>query len=137
MQPTISWESGLWKNKLYHFASEYCIIYIYFPLLLHICLDAGHSTHFQVGGDNPKVERGSWKTSMENKAVFYVHFDIFIFENKEAWEKNTIRRTICPVPGCCGMPWSWYHFHISLLRTSNNLIQDIFFFSFKEFGFIL
>jgi hypothetical protein len=40
---------------------------------------------------------------MENKAVFYVHFDIFIFENKEAGE-NTIRQTICPVPGCCGMP---------------------------------
>lgn len=24
---------------------------------------------------------------MENKAVFYVHFDIFIFENKEAGKK--------------------------------------------------
>jgi hypothetical protein len=24
---------------------------------------------------------------MQNKAVFYFHFDIFIFENKAAWEK--------------------------------------------------
>jgi hypothetical protein len=36
-----------------------------------------HSTHFQVGGDNPKVEGGSCKTNIENKAVFYFHFDIF------------------------------------------------------------
>ena len=25
---------------------------------------------------------GSCKTSMQNKAIFYFHFDIFIFENK-------------------------------------------------------
>jgi hypothetical protein len=43
---------------------------------------SGHSTHFQVGGEN---RRGwSCKTSMQNKAVFYFHFDIFIFENKVA-----------------------------------------------------
>ena len=81
MQPTISWESGLWKNKLYHFASEYCIIHIYFPLLLHICLDSnsGHATHFQVGGDNPKVERGSWKNQYGKQScilcsLWYFHF---------------------------------------------------------------
>jgi hypothetical protein len=50
---------------------------------------AGHSTHFQVGGDNPKVEGGI----LQNKAVFYFHFDIFIFENKVAGE-NAMRRTI-------------------------------------------
>jgi hypothetical protein len=50
---------------------------------------AGHSTHFQVGGDNPKVEGGI----LQNKAVFYFHFDIFIFENKVAGE-NAMRWTI-------------------------------------------
>ena len=106
MQPTISWESGLWKNKLYHFASEYCIIHIYFPLLLHIYLDSnsGHATHFQVGGDNPKVERGSWKTSMENKAVFYVHFDIFIFENKEAGKKIQLDGQFARCPAAVECP---------------------------------
>jgi hypothetical protein len=43
----------------------------------------GHSTHFQVGGDNPKIEGGI----LQNKAVFYFHFDIFIFENKVAGGK--------------------------------------------------
>ena len=38
----------------------------------------GHSTHFQIGGDNSKVEGGI----LQNKAIFYFHFDIFIFENK-------------------------------------------------------
>jgi hypothetical protein len=45
-----------------------------------------NSTHFQVGGDNPKVGEGSGKTSMQNKAIFYSYFDIFIFENKVARE---------------------------------------------------
>jgi len=39
---------------------------------------AGHSTHFQVGGDNPNVER---------KSVFYFQFDILIFVNKVAGRK--------------------------------------------------
>jgi hypothetical protein len=34
-----------------------------------------------------EVEGGSFKTSMQNKAVFYFHFDIFIFVNKVAGEK--------------------------------------------------
>ena len=45
---------------------------------------AGHSTHFQVGGDNSKVEGGSCKTRIHSKAVFYSHFDILIYENKVA-----------------------------------------------------
>ena len=44
----------------------------------------GHSTHFKLGDDNSKVEGGSCKTSMQNKAVFYFHIDNFIFENKVA-----------------------------------------------------
>ena len=43
----------------------------------------GHSTHFKGGGDSPKVDGGI----LQNKAVFYFHFDIFIFENKVAREK--------------------------------------------------
>ena len=53
---------------------------------------AGHSTDFQVGGDNSKVEGGSCKTRLQNKAVFYFHFDIFIFENKVAGEKMQLDR---------------------------------------------
>jgi len=49
-----------------------------------IChINPGHSTHFQVGGDKPKVEGGI----MQSKVVFYFHFDIFIFENKVAGGK--------------------------------------------------
>jgi len=51
--------------------------------------DAGHSTDFQVRGDNSIVQGGltpyeNWfrKTSMQNKVVFYFQFDIFIFENQ-------------------------------------------------------
>ena len=49
----------------------------------------GHSTHFQVGGDDSKVEGESSKTSMQNKAIFYryFHLNIFIFENKVTGEK--------------------------------------------------
>jgi hypothetical protein len=36
-------------------------------------MHAGHSTPFQVGDDNPKVEAGSCYTSMQYKAVFYFH----------------------------------------------------------------
>ena len=41
---------------------------------------------------------------MQNKAVFYFHFDIFIFENKVDGGEIAITWAICPVPGCCGMP---------------------------------
>jgi len=42
---------------------------------------------------------------MQNKAVFYFHFDIFILKTKQRGEGgNAIRRAIYPVPGCCGMP---------------------------------
>ena len=41
---------------------------------------AGHSTH-------SKVEGRSCKTSMQNKGVFYFHFNIFIFENIVAGKK--------------------------------------------------
>ena len=39
---------------------------------------------------NPKVEKGGDTIHQQNKAVFYFHFDIFIFENKVAGEKNAI-----------------------------------------------
>ena len=57
-----------------------------------------------MGGDNSKVEGGSCNTSMQSKAILYFHFDIFILENKVGGG-NTIRQAICPVSGCCGMPW--------------------------------
>jgi len=41
---------------------------------------SGHFTHFQVGGDNSKVERDD----PAKQALFYFLFDIFIFENKVA-----------------------------------------------------
>ena len=63
-----------------------------------------YRSHFQVGGDNSKVEGGSCNTSMQSKAILYFHFDIFILENKVGGG-NTIRQAICPVSGCCGMPW--------------------------------
>ena len=50
-----------------------------------------HSTHLQVGGDNPIVEGGILQNQYTKQSstlfVFYFHFDIFIFENKVAWGK--------------------------------------------------
>jgi hypothetical protein len=51
--------------------------------LLYIVCVSGHSTHFQVGGDNPKVEGGIMQNQYAKqrlKPVFYFYFDIFIFE---------------------------------------------------------
>ena len=42
--------------------------------------NAGHGTHFQIVGVNPKLAGGI----LQNKAVFYFHFDILIFANKGA-----------------------------------------------------
>ena len=47
---------------------------------------SGHSTHFQVGGDNSKVEGGPVKQLSKAKPYF-TFTDIFIFENKVAVEK--------------------------------------------------
>jgi hypothetical protein len=55
--------------------------------LLYIVCVSGHSTHFQVGGDNPKVEGGIMQNQYAKqrlKPVFYFYFDIFIFENKSS-----------------------------------------------------
>ena len=54
----------------------------------------GHSTHFQIGGDNPKVERGILQNHQQNKTVFYFHFDNFIFENKVTGGKMSLNRQI-------------------------------------------
>ena len=54
---------------------------------IQFTLDTGHSTNFQVGGDNPIVEGigEPCNTSMQNKTKFY--FDIFTFENEVAGGK--------------------------------------------------
>ena len=79
---------------------------------------AGHSIHIQVGGDNPKVQK---ITSMQNKAIFYFHFDIFIFENKVAGRKMELdgQFALCPTAVECpafdgikgfirgGLPYIW------------------------------
>ena len=41
---------------------------------------------------------------MQNKAVFYFHFDVFIFDNKVAGGGNAIRQAICPVPAAVECP---------------------------------
>jgi len=54
-----------------------------------ICMcDIGHFTHFQERGDNSKVEGGILQNQYTNKAIFYFHFDVFIFENKVARENG-------------------------------------------------
>jgi hypothetical protein len=41
---------------------------------------------------------------MENKAVFYVHFDIFIFENKEAGKKIQLDGQFARCPAAVECP---------------------------------
>ena len=46
---------------------------------------------------------GSCKTSLQNKAIFYFHFDVFIFENKVARENGnyTANYSGCPAAEEC------------------------------------
>jgi hypothetical protein len=69
---------------------------------------AGHSTRFQVGGDNPKVVGGI----LQNKAVFYFHFDIFIFENKVAGEKMQLDRQFARCPAAVDLRVLSFLLHI-------------------------
>jgi len=55
---------------------------------------SGHSTHFQVGGDNSKSRRGSCKTIIQSKAIFYFHWH-FHFWKQSSRGKNAIRWAIC------------------------------------------
>ena len=59
---------------------------------------AGHSTHFQVGSNNSKVEGGI----LQNKAVFYFHSDIFIFEVAE--KKMQLDRQFARCPAAVECP---------------------------------
>jgi hypothetical protein len=49
---------------------------------------SGHSTPFQEGSDNSKVEKKGGgevlQNHQQNKAAHYFHFDIFILEKKAA-----------------------------------------------------
>lgn len=69
-----------------------------------------HSTHFHVD-HNPNVEGGSFKTSMQNKAIFSFHYDIHILKQTSQGEKNAI----FPVPGCFEMPCLWFYVFFKVL----------------------
>ena len=55
---------------------------------------SGYSTHFQVGGNNSKVEGGILQNQYAKQSLkFYINFDIFIFENKVAEGKCNLAGT--------------------------------------------
>jgi len=41
---------------------------------------------------------------MQNKAIFYFHFDIFIFENEVVWEKLQLDRQFALFPAAVECP---------------------------------
>ena len=77
-----------------------------------------------------EVEGGSFKTSMQNKAVFYFHFDIFIFVNKVAGEKMQLDRQFGQNPPTVECPAFYVLLHqctvksvLTLGLSSNNLLK--------------
>jgi hypothetical protein len=57
----------------------------------------GHSPHFQVRDDNPKVEGGILQNQYicKTKLYFIFHFDIFIFENKVQYSQRHTMINLC------------------------------------------
>jgi hypothetical protein len=79
---------------------------------------SGHSTHFQVGGDNSKVEGGPVKQLSKAKPYF-TFTDIFIFENKVAVKKMPldVQFAWCPAAVQCLALYDVFFFYIGRINT--------------------
>ena len=95
---------------------------------------AEHSTHFQVGGDNPKVKGGSRKLTSIRDAIPLNQFTKqshsllslwhFHFWKQSSRGKNVIRRAMCPVHGCCGNDILWYFNLYKKVLCLNEKLQN-------------
>jgi len=67
---------------------------------------------------------------MQNKAIFYFHFDIFIFENKVAGDKMQLnwQYALCPAAmECPGPDLSWHGLYtlFTYLKSKYNCLHNI------------